>query len=436
MLIVFYMALVADTSIHVLSDIIFSFSISIYGIALFIAIGIAFIICPFFILNHKYLPKDLGPMKLGRFSIHNLVQFEQIILAAVMFVIIFQILLTLSYHKYELMISIAISYGTATVLMGILASKLLKWFTVSRSIVTLLFGIAVSLIGINAAVSLIYFEYVIVYEREISIITPDIVVLFETHFPDGSPMYFISLIQLYSMAGYFIMTWAATVLLLIHHSKRIGRTRFWILVILPIFLFTYFYAILFDSAIPNNPVTQATPLGDLSFWLSYDYSAAVIGIFIGIGFYSVARSIKDNKIARSSLIIAGYGFIFYFIAAFATVIQTGYPPFGLANVSFVGMAAFMIFTGLYNSAVSISRDVHLRNMIRKSVLHEARFLSSISMAQNREEMETNIFNITKKKSDEMSKLDNIYPSISENEIKDYMNEIMEEILISKQKSEK
>ena len=86
--------------------------------------------------------------------------------------------------------------------------------------------------------------------------------------------------------------------------------------------------------------------------------------------------------------------------------------------------------------MSISRDVHLRNTIRESVLHEARFLSSIRMAQNREELETNIFNITKKKSDEMSKLDNIYPSISENEIKDYMNEIMEEILKSKQKSEK
>ena len=146
---------------------------------------------------------------------------------------------------------------------------------------------------------------------------------------------------------------------------------------------------------PNNPVTQATPFSDWAFWL-YNYAAALIGIFIGIGFYSVARFVKENDKARSSLIIAGFGFIFYFTAAFATVIQTGYPPFGLANVSFVGLASFMIYAGLYNSAVSVSRDVQLRNMIKKSVFHEAKFLSSMGVAQMRHELEQTVLDITQK----------------------------------------
>lgn len=435
-LISLYIALIADTSIHVLSDIIFEFSVSAYGIWLFIAIGIIFVIAPFIILNHPYFPKEIGILMAKRYSPHFQIQFEHIVLTVVMVVIIFQILMFFNYHKVELMIASAISYGTATILMIILAVRLFRWFLMGKNIVTFFFGVASVLIATNALVSLVYFEYVIAIEREIDIITPSIIVLFETHFADGSFMYYISLIQLYSMAGYFVVTWGATLLLLIHHAKRVGYLRFGLMVVLPIFVFIYFYAILFDSAIPNNPVTQATPLEAWSFWLSYDYAAALIGIIIGIGFYSVARSVRENKNARDSLIIAGYGFIFYFISAFATVIQTGYPPFGLANVSFVGIASFMIFTGLYNSAVSVSRDVELRSIIRKSLLHQSRFLSSMGLAQNRHELEKNILELSKLKSEEISKSNNIYPSISENEIKDYVNEVLEEVIKSKKKVEK
>lgn len=430
-LISLYIALLADTSIHVLSDIIFSFSVSAYGIILFVAIGIVFIIAPFIILSHPNFPRNTGILAEKRFSPHFQIQFEHLILCVVLIAIILQILMFLNYHKVQLMIASAVSYGTASILMTILAIRLFRWFSISRNILTFFFGISSVLIAINAFVSLIYFEYVIGVEREIDLITPSIEVLFETHFTAGSSMFYVSLIQLYSMAGYFIVTWAATLLLLIHHAKRLGRVQFGLLVILPIFAFIYFYSILFDAAIPNNPVTQATPLDAWSFWLSYDYAAALIGIVIGVGFYSVARSVRENKTARNSLIIAGYGFIFYFISAFATVIQTGYPPFGLANVSYVGIASFMIFTGLYNSAVSVSRDAELRNIIRKSVIHQTKFLSSMGLAQLRQELEKNMIEISRTKSEELSKSDEIYASITDSEIKEYVNDILEEVMQSK-----
>ena len=133
-----------------------------------------------------------------------------------MIAIILQILMFLNYHKVQLMIASAVSYGTASILMTILAIRLFRWFSISRNMLTLFFGISSVLIAINAFVSLIYFEYVIGVEREIDLITPSIEVLFETHFTAGSSMFYVSLIQLYSMAGYFIVTWAATLLLLIH----------------------------------------------------------------------------------------------------------------------------------------------------------------------------------------------------------------------------
>ena len=63
--------------------------------------------------------------------------------------------------------------------------------------------------------------------------------------------------------------------------------------------------------------------------------------------------------------------------------KAGYPPYGLANVSFVGLASFLILTGLYNSAVSVARDVKLRRSIKSSaLLQSSKLLDSIGTDSN------------------------------------------------------
>ena len=166
-------------------------------------------------------------------------------------------------------------------------------------------------------------------------------------------------------------------------------------------------------------------------YITYLYTVFLLGGLIALGFYSVARSIKENKIAKFSLIITGIGFLFYFGAGWSTVIQTAFPPYGLPNVIMVGLASFLIFAGLYNSAVSISRDVYLRNLIKKSVYHESKFLSGMANAQMREDLEKIVINLTKKETQEMSNENNIDPSISGEEIKRYINEVLEEVMRSK-----
>jgi len=53
------------------------------------------------------------------------------------------------------------------------------------------------------------------------------------------------------------------------------------------------------------------------------------------------------------MVITAYGFVLFLTAANATVLQAAYPPYGLANVSLVGLASFLILMGLYNSAISV-----------------------------------------------------------------------------------
>jgi hypothetical protein len=57
-------------------------------------------------------------------------------------------------------------------------------------------------------------------------------------------------------------------------------------------------------------------------------------------------------------------FIFY-LAGSATVSQAAHPPFGLVSVAFTGLSTYLIYVGLYSSAVTLSQDLTLRKTIRE-----------------------------------------------------------------------
>jgi hypothetical protein len=57
---------------------------------------------------------------------------------------------------------------------------------------------------------------------------------------------------------------------------------------------------------------------------------------------------------------AAYGVVLFFVSSQNTVAQPTYPPFGIIAASFVGLSAYIMFLGLYSSAICVSQDVKLR----------------------------------------------------------------------------
>jgi hypothetical protein len=106
---------------------------------------------------------------------------------------------------------------------------------------------------------------------------------------------------------------------------------------------------------------------------------------------------------REYMLMTGVGLMLFFSAASATVLQAAYPPFGFSNVSFVGLAAYLILFGLNHSALSIAHDVKLRQLIQNSITQDSNFLSSIGNAQMMHELENNVLDIAKKESDTLEK---------------------------------
>ena len=121
-------------------------------------------------------------------------------------------------------------------------------------------------------------------------------------------------------------------------------------------------------------------------------------------------------------------FIFY-LAGSATVSQAAYPPFGLVSVALTGLSTYLIYVGLYYSAVTLSQDLTLRKTIRKSVMEQSKLLDSIGTAQMERELQTCVLTIVKKTSNEMKENSGIEASLTEDDVRDYMSVVMNELKI-------
>jgi hypothetical protein len=232
----------------------------------------------------------------------------------------------------------------------------------------------------------------------------------------------------------FILMWVATAMFLYHYSKKIGKTKYWIIISLPLVYFLSQFATfllnVFDLFMQESPVFFGVLLSVI-----FPISKAVGGVLFGIGFYTTSRIINKSNIVRQYLVVTAIGFILLFVSDQAvTLIATPYPPFGLASVSAVGLASYLILVGLYYSAISLSNDVNLRRTIRESALRESKLLDSIGQASMEQEIKSKVIGVAKQQKINMAKETGFSPSLTDVEIERYLEQVLTEVKKAKAQS--
>jgi nitrogen-specific signal transduction histidine kinase len=421
-------ALVIDISISNVADMISKQATSVWGISLFIAISAIYAIGQYYILETVKAKTRISKIRAPFFStLEMMVTIVQYTLTAIMVIVVLQIVVISHYHTNLLTLATSASYGLAVFLMALLSYQLFSWFKLNPNFAVLIYALAAAMITVNAIDSIVYFDVVLLGKPEI--VSAQSKIIFQTGFNPGTPMSVVSLIQTASLISYFLLTWSGTIIVLRHHIQRVGRIKFWIIVMLPLVYFMSYYVTLYEALHPTSPVTTALSSDLILPILLYTYSASSCGVLFGFGFRSVSRSINQSSHVRDYMIITAYGFILYFIAGGATVLQAGYPPFGLANVSFVGLASFLILVGLYHSAISVAHDVKLRKTIKKSAMEESKLLVSIGSAQMEQEIQRRVLKNTKQQQETLTRQTGVQSSLTEYEIKQYLTTVLREIKI-------
>ena len=112
--------------------------------------------------------------------------------------------------------------------------------------------------------------------------------------------------------------------------------------------------------------------------------------------------------------------------------MTSYPPFGLVTISFMGLASYLILVGIYAAAISVSEDTKLRQSIRKIAVKESSLLDSIGSGQMEQQIEKRVLASTREAKYSMLEQSGIESSLTEEDMKQYMEIVLSEIKSKKE----
>lgn len=423
-----------DSQIGYIADFIPERLVTNEGIALFIGIAIVFAIGGILILQYvKTKTKENHARALHLHATHIGVTIAQYVLIAIIAFVIAQILLTTQYNTVTLAIALSISYGLWIITLALLSRAFLSWLRSSRSNVTvskrnvMVLILALSMIAyvVNGVAGLA--NYLLMLQEQLEVVTSADVAFFPEFDPESQQQQINAVYQI-SAAVAYVLTWIGTVMLLRPYIHRIGKIKF--------------YAIMGSAMVyyliqyPLFVLGYLTPTGEsdvevMNNILIFAIASVFSGIIFGAAFLSIARTLQKGSALREYMIIAACGMLLFYVAGSAAVSQAAYPPFGLASVSFTGLACYLIYTGLYSSAISVSQDVGLRQSIHKSAIKEIKFLENMGSAQMEQELQKRVLTIAKKNSDIMTEETGVQPSLSEDDMKQYLEEVLKEIKVRK-----
>lgn len=166
------------------------------------------------------------------------------------------------------------------------------------------------------------------------------------------------------------------------------------------------------------------------YTLVFTLSKSTGGILFGIAFWSMARSVRNNRVLRSYLIFSAYGFVLLFASSQAIVlVNRNYPPFVLPSLLLVGLSSYLIFVGIYCSAISVAQDEKLRRSIRNSVTREFQLLRSIGFAHVEQQIQRRVTKLSKEYQDQLTQQTRLEPSF---DVKEYLQSVIQEVSESRE----
>ena len=415
---------ILDTSIVKVSAFTGGLASSTSSILLFTAMAVTFSVGQYFILSFVRARTQTAQYMNARFRrLNQLVVTTQYVLIAILAALIVQMISTSSYYTFFLEVVIWINYVLCIGLLGFLSYRFLSWFKSKQNTVVLAYSLAMMMICINALFTLIYLTNQFKHTAAGPLVFPSLTPV-ANYIHSGFNIFYGGYVVTSIIS--FILTWIATVLILHSYSKRIGRAKYWILVSIPLVYFLSQFQFVFIDMFTSFRMSDPILFG-IAYTLFFHATTPIGAALFGIAFWSVARSVNSDAV-KQYMMISAFGMMLLFSSNQASDLgNVPYPPFGLVTISFFGLASFLVFVGIYSSAISVAQDSELRKSIRGFALKDSKLLDTIGTAQMQREIEKRVIALTKRYQDRMTEETGIQSSYVEDDIKEYLEEVIQEV---------
>ena len=417
--------LIPDTMINYVSDLIVPYLISFWSITFFTVIVSVGVVGAHLTLEFvRRRTKDIRTKDTSLRIIHYVVIITQYTLLTIAVILLSQIFISREYPTILLTLTSAIVEILAVSILGFFALRFFSWFNLNRnSVIVLLYGLSFALLALSLAI-ISSTDLYLLPQKE-SRVDPQSEVLFPYDYIEAGSIIdrLLAAYPYFDMAS-FVLLVAGTALLLRHYARKIGKLKFWIFISLPL---VYFLSATMEKLGFYNPASDTEWF---YWWLYVSLNSTAGGMLFGVAFMTIAKTIREDSLVKQYMIIAAYGFILMFISNQVTLIGASYPPFGIATISFLPLAAYMAFLGVYSTAVSISQDSQLRKSIRKIATQDSNLLGSIGTAQMEREIRRTVNSMKDTVAEQEKELEEqtgIEANMEEDEMKNYLEQVMQEV---------
>lgn len=389
----------------------------------------------FLIIYAAYATGNIIVMRLVRGQLHSASGNKPLLfnsffagITATQYAILFMILVLIcqifinKYYSVWILKSISFnSYLMGGIMLSLLSYKLLSWFKKNKSFILILFFLAMSLTCANSILIMSSLGMQLASKPDNISYTRSLA----GGFAPGSGMY--KLIQDYILIISFSLMWLATALLMKNYSNIKGLIKYWGIMFISLIYFIGQFQPMFFGFISLS--TISTTLGDIGYTIFVSAAKPVAGVMFGLIFWIISRKI-DKRTTKEYLLIAGFGIMMLFASNQSTGLSlTPLPPFGIITAAFFGLSTYLLFIGLYSSAVSVSHDSTLRKQA-KIYANQLILLDRIGtpeMKQHTESIVSRVMKDFKNQVTDLGESSGVLPSIDEQNFKDYLETVLKEV---------
>ena len=414
---------------------------STVGVILFIATtGVAYIMMRYLLSSFfKSATSGIGKKSMFTKLLQKSVNWIYYMILALLVITSYQMLLFSLYNTSFLVAVTLISSSSVVLALSLLTIKLFSWYKSAPNSLVFLYALTtlLSVVGTITGIIVIQIGHNIV-ERDPTIIEP---ISSATASSKGSPLSAVidtskesRIFQIVAIPGRigFVLYWIANVLLLRNYADKIGRKKFWVIVSLPLTI-TLIGIFLVTLAASTSGTALFGVVNLTIIRISISLSALMGGVLNGVIFLLVARSMNESGHTYVQNYLRSAAFGLMLMAISTTLPQTSllYPPFALVSWSLSGIAAYFIAFGFYSTVVSLTQDINLRKSVKKLVISDSKLFDSVSTAQIQLDLEKRVTRIVREQEEEMEKHTEIMAPVSNEVMKSYLNDVIQEVKASR-----
>ena len=359
--------------------------------------------------------------RLGRilFVVTVLLQYSVI---GILITILFQIVFRSEYNVYLLETVAGINLITSSILLAILCSRFIRAFMNVSSKVVLAYSVGIAALSLSGIITFIYIDSFL--QRK-----PDYITSLYNPWTSYAPTTVSQIFSAYQLIGIisFVTLWIATVFLTNHYASR-TKTKYWIMVSIPIIYFASIYLITYLEHLHLLELLRISdnPVYGYVYNLFLNTVKTAGGIMFGFAFFAISRKISHVQL-KQSISMTGIGLILLFGAnASSLIIMTPYPPWGIISITFMIVGAYFIVIGLDSAGLYLATDSSLRKIIQISPLKDYDILKSLGQAKVQDAVLSRVQRVSKQLIDELESNNLVRTSLEPVDIQNYVQEVLRE----------